>query len=255
MTIRNICRRKTAVFTAALIAALLLTAGTASAAVITIGQPANLLTEGETATLPVTLEYAEDIAGFQFYLKETSGASIRIDPSSAAIEGLYLNAAKNKAVYYPDPDAYPPLYGTVKLFDIIATPAAGKNIDLSFDIVEVIDSQNNDITSSCIGVPAAIRVTDGITAAAPAAAPAEDNTIEWVYDTTQDIPPENAGYLPPQPAYSMPQPAASEPSSALPAYTVRPEPSSTPGFLPATLIAAALAAALIITRHNRKRGA
>lgn len=232
-----------------LLASLLLLSGTAAAAIFTIENPEGLLTAGETAVIPVTISDASDIAGFQLYIKHDSSASLRIKADSAAVKGLSLNPATNKAVYYPDPDAYPSLYGTKKLFDLEITPAAGENTQLTFDIIEVIDSANNDITASCVGVPSIIRVTDGKTAP-PKEEPTKD-PIEWVYDTTQGLVPEDQSYILPQPAGSIPQPTYQSP---YPAYTVRPDPVKSPGILPITLLCAFGAAAALIIRQNRKRG-
>lgn len=242
-------RRKTpkGLILLSLLLTLFLLTGTAAAAIFTIENPEGLIPAGEPAILPVTISDASDIAGFQLYIKHDSSASLRIKADSAAIEGLYLNTATNKAVLYPD--EHDPLYGTKKLFDLEITPAAGENTQITFDIIEVIDSANNDITASCVGVPSIIRVTDGKTAP-PKEEPTKD-PIEWVYDTTQGLVPEDQSYILPQPAGSIPQPTYQSP---YPAYTVRPDPVKSPGILPITLLCAFGAAAALIIRQNRKRG-
>ena len=229
-----------------LLLTLFLLTGTAAAAVFTIENPEGLIPAGEPVTIPVTISGASDIAGFQLYIKHDSSASLRIKADSAAVEGLFLNPAANKAILYPD--EHDPLYGTVRLFDLEITPAAGENTKIIFDVVEVIDSQNNDITASCVGAPSIIRVADGKTVPPKEELPTDP--VEWVYDTTQGLVPEDQSYILPQPVNSMPQPTSQPP---YPVYTVRPDPVKSPGILPATLIAAAAAAALIL-RQNRKRG-
>lgn len=230
-----------------LLLTLFLLTGTAAAAVFTIETPEGLLTAGEPVTIPVTISGASDIAGFQLYIKHDSSASLRIKADSAAVKGLYLNPAANKAVLYPD--EHDPLYGTVRLFDLEITPAAGENTQITFDVVEVIDSQNNDITASCVGAPSIIRVADGKTVP-PKEEPAKD-PVEWIYDTTQGLIPEDQSYILPQPVNSMPQPTSQPP---YPVYTVRPDPVKSPGFLTMTLLSGAAAAAALILRQNRKRG-
>lgn len=228
------------ILTAALLLTLLFISGAAQAAAITVENPAYPLTAGQPATLSVTLNNAEDIAGLQLYIKEDSSAEMHIKTDSAAIEGLYLNSRTNKAVLYPEDHA--PLYGTVKLFDIEITPAAGENVQITFDIIEVIDSLNDDITTSCIGTPAVILVTDGTTLP-PKQEPAEENTIDWIYDTTQQLTNEDQTDLPAQP----------EAQPVIPVYTTRPEPAKSPGFLPLTILSAITAGiAALALRQNRK---
>ena len=248
-------RRKTAgLILLSLLAALILASSTAAAASFTVEHPAGLLTPGETITLPVTISDASDIAGFQLYIKHDSNASVRIKADSAAVEGLYLNTATNKAVLYPDLENPAPLYGTKKLFDLELTPAAGENIQITFDVVEVIDSQNNDITASCVGVPALIHVTDGKTIPKKEDEKTDEDNIEWVYESTenpsnQTFGDQSASYY--EPDYSTPQ----QPSSAQPVYTAHPGPVKSPGFLPITLLSTLGAGiAVLAFRQNRKGG-
>ena len=241
-----------------LLGSLLLT-GAAAAAVITVEHPADVLTAGDTVSIPVRIDYAEDIAGFQFYVKENSGAAMFIDTGSAAVEGLYLNSITGKAVLYPEDHA--PLNGTVRLFNILVTPAAGKNVQISYDIIEVIDSGNNDITSSCVGAPVTLHVADGVTV--PPVSSAEnpeggEDDVDWIYDTADD--PNRGAYTPEAPAV-VPLDSSSQNTvqgasqGTVPVATPRAAPKGkSPGFLPATILGAVGAAAAGIFIRERRRG-
>ncbi|HJJ31229.1 MAG TPA: hypothetical protein O0X97_03160 [Methanocorpusculum sp.] len=207
-------------------------AGAAAAGTFTVQVSEDELTPGETLFIPVYLTNADDVAGFQFYIKEDSSASMFIHDGSACVDGLFLNSAADKAVLYPE--GHEPLSGTVKLFTIDLTPAEGENAQITFDIVEVVDSRNNDITSLYTGTPVILPVTGGSTVTS---LPSEGDGVEWISQESE--------------------PSDVSDAAAQPVSTVTPAPKSSsksksPGFLPVTLIAALAAAGILIVRSRRR---
>ena len=231
--------RKISLLSAALLIAVLLLIGTASAGEVSVPVPADSLIAGETATLPVILHGADGIDGYQITVSELSGGTARINTEADCIAGTRFAADNTKAILL---STTTPLNGDVTLFHVDVTPVSGKNAILSIEVVEIMKGDDSVVTQYP-GKDTIIPVTNGVTEYIKES-PNSETTAETVMSasaiplyaerTVQDTanPQSSRQSLP---AASTPAPAKAEKS---------------PGFLPLTLILAGAAAGYLALRRR-----